>query len=161
MAVAFRNAMVGMLAMMGLWFTAFLFMGTFLPEDFVVMPLRLICDIMPLKWTAQALSFNIFHGTHWNGAILNQTNPNGFSCPELELRNEEYLCAGATGAQVLAGLSKIFSNVSPGDSRVKSTIYVFVIGVVFKILHVVLVLVKSRQVSTILVEEQGKSVSMA
>lgn len=156
MGVCFENAMLGMLAMMGLWFTAFLFMGTFLQEEYIMFPLNIFCQIMPLKWTAMALSYNILSDTSWVGATLNATSATGFVCPDLP----EYLCYGSTGRQVLTTLSYIFSNVTADDTRINCIMNVFYIGAFFKFFHIVLVLQKSRHVCTIHSEGTGKKLRM-
>merc|ERR1719321_2103766 len=100
--------MVGMLAMMGLWFCTFLFMGSFLMEDFIIMPFRILARMFPLFWTVRAISYDIFIDTIWKGAIDTELSPVGFYCPEIPL-NMQHLCAGRTGEQVLTSLSRQLS----------------------------------------------------
>jgi ABC-type multidrug transport system ATPase subunit len=144
----FKNAMVGMLAMMALWFCTFLFMGSFLQESFVIWPLSYLVRMLPLFWTMRYLSYDIFIDSTWEGAVETELSPVGFYCPDIPL-TQQYLCSGKTGVQVLTSLSRQFSDCTPDDERFKCTIAILCIGAAFKLCHILVVIIGVRQVSEI------------
>merc|ERR1712217_562032 len=134
--VCFNNSLVGMLAAIGLWFASFLFSGAFLKPSFVIWPLKLCTYIFPLRWAFLRMSYLGIHGAVYEGAV---SLPDGkFSCgagfgP----------CYGHTGDQVLASLGTTFPVGSSG-TLAEQTGYILAYGVVFKVLHIALMLGKTR-----------------
>eukprot|EP00928_Gymnodinium_smaydae_P025791 TRINITY_DN20444_c0_g1_i2.p1 TRINITY_DN20444_c0_g1~~TRINITY_DN20444_c0_g1_i2.p1 ORF type:complete len:671 (-),score=148.62 TRINITY_DN20444_c0_g1_i2:158-2146(-) len=145
MGVSFPNPMIGALAMMGLWFASFLFMGSFLQEEFIIDPLQILMKVLPLKWTHSSIAYSEFIGTTWPDAELSSESPVGFVCPGIP----DMVCSGHTGEQVLRTLSLSFSDATPHDPRWESVIHLVCIGFAFKILMIVVVLYKSRVTSPI------------
>eukprot|EP00928_Gymnodinium_smaydae_P012432 TRINITY_DN14508_c0_g3_i1.p1 TRINITY_DN14508_c0_g3~~TRINITY_DN14508_c0_g3_i1.p1 ORF type:complete len:666 (-),score=125.47 TRINITY_DN14508_c0_g3_i1:59-2008(-) len=145
MGAVFKGANLGMLAALGVWFMSFLFMGTFLQESLIIWPFKALVKMFPLKWTGQALFWNEFYGTEWEGAIETDLSPVGFFCPDVPMMK----CSGATGEQVLKTLSWQFSNVTPEDTRLQSALIVFSIGLFFKVIQIATVIAKSRAVRVI------------
>jgi ABC-type multidrug transport system ATPase subunit len=146
--VTFKNAMVGMLAMMGLWFCTFLFMGSFLQEEFIIWPFRILVRSFPLYWTMRALSYQVFFDTEWHGAVDTELSPTGFYCPDIPIP-KQYLCWGRTGKQVLTRLSHIYSDATPHDERFDCILAICCIGAFFKLCNILVVVLSSRQVSEI------------
>jgi len=64
-AVAFQNPLIGMLGVVGAWFTSFLFAGIFLKPEMIIMPLRLLCNVSPLRWSFRSAQYLAFTGTTW------------------------------------------------------------------------------------------------
>eukprot|EP00928_Gymnodinium_smaydae_P004267 TRINITY_DN11472_c0_g2_i3.p1 TRINITY_DN11472_c0_g2~~TRINITY_DN11472_c0_g2_i3.p1 ORF type:complete len:648 (+),score=64.10 TRINITY_DN11472_c0_g2_i3:259-1944(+) len=145
MGALFKGANLGMLAALGIWFMSFLFMGTFLQESFIIWPFQWLVKIFPLKWTGQALFWNEFDGTIWDGAVETSLSPVGFYCPDMPMMK----CRGHTGEQVLRTLSWQFSNVTEHDTRLTSTLIILCIGSFFKIIQIATVIAKSRAVRVI------------
>eukprot|EP00928_Gymnodinium_smaydae_P025790 TRINITY_DN20444_c0_g1_i1.p1 TRINITY_DN20444_c0_g1~~TRINITY_DN20444_c0_g1_i1.p1 ORF type:complete len:551 (-),score=86.94 TRINITY_DN20444_c0_g1_i1:136-1788(-) len=145
MGVLFSNPMLGALAMMGLWFLSFLFMGSFLQEQFIIDPLQIFMKILPLKWTVESIAYAEFIDTTWPDAELSADSPSGFVCPGIP----DMICSGHTGEQVLRTLSLSFSNASPDDERAHAAVVIFSIGAIFKVLMTTIVLYKSRVTSPI------------
>jgi ABC-type multidrug transport system ATPase subunit len=145
--VVFKNAMVGMLAMMGLWFATFLFMGSFLQESFIIWPLCYLVRILPLFYTMRYLDYVLFIDSIWEGAIDTELSPVGFYCPDIPIK-KQYLCSGRTGLQVLTRLSRS-SSTTPDDERLKCLIAIAIIGAVFKICQLIVVMTGVRQVAEI------------
>jgi hypothetical protein len=143
--VCFKNAMLGMLAMMGLWFGTFLFEGTFLKQSFIIWPFDSLVDLLPLKWAGMALSYGVLHDTVWEGAVETNTSDVGFSCPGMPMT----LCSGRTGEQVLRSLSMQVSTASPDDDRLTWGLNIFYIGAVFKLCHILVVAFRVRAVGNI------------
>lgn len=68
-AVPFQNPLIGMLGVVGVWFTSFLFAGTFLKPELIIMPLRLLCNVSPLHWSFRSSQYLAFSGTTWGGEL--------------------------------------------------------------------------------------------
>lgn len=141
--VLFKNTMAGMLAMMFIWFTCFLFMGSFLQAENTILPFGFFMLVLPLKWTCMAMSFNVFSDSEWEGAVLTEDNSKGFVCPNMPAMN----CYGKTGTQVLTSLAMDFSDVSPDDRTWECALWIALCGSFFKALHIGVVYWSSRVVS--------------
>jgi ABC-type multidrug transport system ATPase subunit len=137
--VFFRNPLVGMLAVMALWFSSFLLNGFFLREDLISPPFSMFVRFLPIRWATEGLTYSVFHASVWEGAVPSNSG-RGFVCPNLP----DLLCQGHTGAQVLTSLQYHFSNVNPNDTTWLCIRRIFLIGLFFKVCHIVAVLVRSR-----------------
>merc|ERR1711920_438186 len=82
------------------------------------------------------MSYLGIHGSYYEGAI---SLPDGkFSCP-----SGSFPCYGHTGDQVLASLGTTFPVGSSGTLS-EQTVYILAYGVVFKVLHIALMMVKTQ-----------------
>jgi hypothetical protein len=143
--VCFKNAMVGMLAMMFLWFCTFLFDGGFIKQDFILWPFDILVDILPLRWVYMSIAYTVFHDTVWEGAVETNTSDVGFVCPGVPMA----WCSGRTGSQVLHTLSLQSTAASPDDDRLTWGLNIFYIGAVFKLCHILVVACRVRHVGSI------------
>eukprot|EP00933_Yihiella_yeosuensis_P045258 TRINITY_DN40609_c0_g1_i1.p1 TRINITY_DN40609_c0_g1~~TRINITY_DN40609_c0_g1_i1.p1 ORF type:complete len:639 (-),score=121.46 TRINITY_DN40609_c0_g1_i1:148-2064(-) len=140
MGVAFKNASVGMLAMIGLWFSCFLFMGVFLSEDFIDWPFRAFIYILPLSWTTKSITWLTIHDSEFAGA---ESLPDGsFKCPNLDA--SALACWGHTGVQVLKSQHSIRSSVQTEDHVMFNLLMLLVIGAVAKLAHIIAVVLQTR-----------------
>merc|ERR1712190_606176 len=141
LGICFDNPLIGMLGSIGLWFASFLFSGTFLKPSFINWPLKLCTYVFPLRWGFLQMSYLDFHGSIWEGA---ESLPDGkFSCAGGSGSGGLAACYGHTGDQVLATLGNVFP-VGESGTMLQHTAYILAYGLVFKVLHVALVVAKTR-----------------
>lgn len=137
--VCFDNPLVGMLGSIGMWFASFLFSGIFLKPSFISWPLKLCTYIFPLRWGFLQMSYLGLHGSIWNGA--ESLHDGKFSCAGGS--GDLSPCYGHTGDQILATLGNVFP-VGESGTMFQQTAYILAYGLVFKVLHVALVVAKTR-----------------
>merc|ERR1719193_17167 len=84
-----QNFAVSMLLFIGIWFASFLFCGLVVRDENVMWPLRLLCQILPLRYGAKSIAYEEFIDREFSGAQ---------SCnPEIDMRCiYGYKCSGAT-----------------------------------------------------------------
>lgn len=140
LAVANANPLLGMLNLMNFWFAAFLFCGMIIPEDDVIMPLRLLCSLSPMKWGISNIVYLEFSGTTWAGAEASALSPYGFACTDPKL--DPRACFGHTGDQILKSLSVAYSVVSPEDNIWRNLMIILLISLSFKLVFATIFLVK-------------------
>jgi len=126
-SVLFQNPLLGMLNFMQFWFAAFLFSGLMVPEEDVIWPLRALNKVSPLKYCARSMAYLEFHGTEWQGAELDASEPRGFTCPGFE-------CFGRTGAQVLDSLGVNFKSISSENTLTEDVAVMVAVALFFKCL---------------------------
>merc|ERR1712003_316023 len=95
-AVAAKHPMVGLLNLIGFWWATFLFGGFLIAKDDVPWPLKALVYISPIRYTTRSVIYSEFEGTTFEGAVVDASDPRGFTCPGRPLS-----CWGATGEQVL------------------------------------------------------------
>jgi len=140
LGIGLKNPLIGMLGIVGLWFTAFLFSGNFLDPEFVIWPFRVFCSILPLRWSVQGMNYLETHGTTWEGAEVNSTG--AFACPGLGPLE----CFGRTGDQVRVSLSLTFANLSSEDTVLTDLAYIAIIAAFFKVVAVAVFILQTRWV---------------
>lgn len=64
-----RDVIIGMLNFIGIWFAFYLFCGTVVSMDDVLMPLRLYFFVSPLRYALRSLLFTEFIDTVFTGAV--------------------------------------------------------------------------------------------
>jgi len=127
--VAFKHPLVGMLSLVSLWFTSFLFSGFLVPEDDVPMPFRLLAFVSPIKWATKAATYAEFSGTEFAGATVDAADPRGFSCPTVE-------CYGRTGKEVLDTLSRTtLKHLTTEDDLLTDCAVLLAIAVAFRVMY--------------------------
>jgi len=140
--VAFKNGTVGMLAMVGLWFCCFLFMGVFLNEEYIDWPFRALVPMLPLSWTVKAISYLGIHPSLFNNAKLDPTAPGGYVCHDQS--NPFAPCYGRTGEQVLRNFHLVMSSVCYEDHVWQCIGILLIIGMVGKLLQISLIIYNTR-----------------
>lgn len=146
-AVAFKHPMLGLLNVVSWWFTCFLFGGFLVPEADVPWPLRACTYISPIKFATKAIIFAELHGTKWEGAVLDSSNPRGFACPGGSAE-----CWGATGDQVLESMgSTAWKNLSTEDEFAKDCCMLLAIAAAFKLLYIIVACVRCRGGNVVIV----------
>ncbi|CAJ1945546.1 unnamed protein product [Cylindrotheca closterium] len=136
LSVAFINPLMGMLCFLSIWFTSFLFGGTFLPPDDLSVVIRWLYHAMPLSYTFNAISYHVFSGEDWPSCVPDANT--GAVCVEFDESPDE-----APIALILESLSKIIPNVSGDDNRVEAMAIILGMALGYKILYVAIFLFKS------------------
>eukprot|EP00929_Paragymnodinium_shiwhaense_P091301 TRINITY_DN51308_c0_g2_i1.p1 TRINITY_DN51308_c0_g2~~TRINITY_DN51308_c0_g2_i1.p1 ORF type:complete len:656 (+),score=104.14 TRINITY_DN51308_c0_g2_i1:25-1992(+) len=139
LSVAFVDPLLGMLSFTMLWFACFLFNGFLIREDHVAMPLRLLFNVSPLKWTTNSVAYIEFEGTTFQGAVPADNGP-GFLCPGI---SDPRACMGYTGSQVLRSLNVLFEIVQDEDHFGRNILYLCLIALVCKLVHAIIFLLKA------------------
>jgi len=143
LAVLFRNPIVGMLIYIATWATSIIFCGLVFKGTDVIWPFRLQYYILPLKWSFNALGYDIWMPTTYNEAMVctegetiytsqgvGACSTAGFYCPNA---TNTLGCWGATGAQVLETLQLTYESLDSKDDRGVDTLILVGMVVVLKI----------------------------
>jgi hypothetical protein len=127
--VASSHPLLGMFNVVNFWFASFLFAGFLVPEDDVPMPFRLFATVSPIKWASKAAAYAEFNGAEFEGAVLDEADPRGFSCGTIE-------CYGRTGLQVLNTLkSTTIKHLSTEDELLKDCAMLLAIAAAFRLMY--------------------------
>eukprot|EP00526_Cylindrotheca_closterium_P007562 CAMPEP_0113613900 /NCGR_PEP_ID=MMETSP0017_2-20120614/6882_1 /TAXON_ID=2856 /ORGANISM="Cylindrotheca closterium" /LENGTH=680 /DNA_ID=CAMNT_0000523037 /DNA_START=27 /DNA_END=2069 /DNA_ORIENTATION=- /assembly_acc=CAM_ASM_000147 len=138
LSVAFFNPLLGMLCFLSIWFTAFLFAGTFLPPDDLSVVIRWLYDAMPLSYTFNAISYHVFSGEAWPSCIPDANA--GAVCVDFnQSPGEEPI------PLILESLSKIIPNVSGEDNRVEAMTIILGMALGYKLLYIAIFLYRTSQ----------------
>lgn len=137
--ILFSSSMLGMLAMVGLWISSYLFMGVFLAERFIAWPFHLLVSVSPLSWAVNGVVYAGINPTSFAGATVNADD--GFSCPDAAAFQP---CLGATGAQIMSSFHNVMSSISPENKMLMDTGVLLAIGAVAKVVYVAVLLWKTR-----------------
>ncbi|CAJ1945547.1 unnamed protein product [Cylindrotheca closterium] len=136
LSVAFINPLLGMLCYLSVWFTAFLFAGTFLPADDLPGVIRWIYYAMPLAYTFDAFSYHVFSSEDWPSCIPDENA--GAVCVDFsQVQGEE------PSTLILQVLSKIVPNVTGEDNRMEAMGIILGMALAYKLLYVTIFLFKS------------------
>ncbi|CAJ1945545.1 unnamed protein product [Cylindrotheca closterium] len=138
LSVAFINPLMGMLCFLSIWFTSFLFGGTFLPPDDLSVVIRWLYHAMPLSYTFNAISYHVFAGEEWPSCIPDANA--GAVCVDFnEFPREEPITL------ILESLSKIVPNVSGDDNRMDAMAIILGMALGYKFLYVAIFLFRTSQ----------------
>lgn len=118
------------------WFMAFLFCGVMLPVEDIIWPFRALTYVMPLRWAMSSISYLEYKDHTYKGAVLDDTDPRGFSCPNLPPQQ----CFGVTGPQVLRSMNVNFSVFDNEDTVGRDIALMLAFAVACKIGYALLVL---------------------
>jgi len=144
-SVVVSNPLVGMLGFMQCWFASFLFAGIMVPEDDVVWPLKIMVWIFPYRWALSGMAYIDYKDTTWSGAILDATDPRGFSCPENEAMLPPLPCYGYTGTQVLTTMgNSLYKSMSPDNDLGMQIGLIALIAFVYKVQYIAVLYMKTR-----------------
>merc|ERR1719163_960922 len=126
LAVVFENPVIGMLAFLGYWSSSIVFCGLVFRGEDVVWPFRSFYYALPLKWTFNAMAWDVYTPDEFSGAtecvpgdVIDAAagtvcTAAGFYCEGL---TTSFGCWGRTGAQVLRTLHMSYESINAGDDR--------------------------------------------
>ena len=138
LSVAFINPLMGMLCFLSIWFTSFLFGGTFLPPNDLSVVIRWLYHAMPLSYTFNAISYHVFSSEAWPSCIPDENA--GAVCVDFnQSPGEEPITL------ILESLSKIVPNVSGEDNRVEAMTIILGMALGYKLLYVAIFLYRTSQ----------------
>lgn len=136
LAVWVEDAIFGMLQFMNFWFMCFLFSGNFLDQETLYYPFEAFYHILPFSYYMRSATYITLHDAPWNnctGAIDSQA-----------------VCvADGDPIEVLDQLSNVYGVVDSEDNVGRDMAVIFAIGLLFKLMYVVGVMVKTRKVADI------------
>jgi len=138
-ALCSQNFAVSMLLFIGLWFASFLFCGLVVRDVHVMWPLRLLCEILPLRYGQKSIAYEEFIDRQFSGAqycdpVNDMHCLNGIKC-------NGAACFGITGKQVLDNLNHILDLYSADEGTTRESIYILLIFcVVVKLMYILRVL---------------------
>ena len=147
LAVAFDNPLLGMMQFMGIWFSAFLYGGFLIPGSDMIWPLKIFFYIMPMKYTIRTMVYSDFIHSEYD------------SCDKNKYEGE--LCFGQDGDDVLDNLGKVMPLITSKDHSLEDIMILLAMAVFYKLIYVVILITKSRAVTTIVpAEGKGSSVQV-
>jgi len=121
-ALCSQNFAVSMLLFIGIWFASFLFCGLVVRDENVMWPLRLLCQILPLRYGAKSIAYEEFIDREFSGA--QSCNPEidmqciyGYKCSGTA-------CFGITGRQVLDGLHLMIDLYSSEEDTTRESAFI-------------------------------------
>jgi len=143
--VQFANPLLGMLNVIQFWFATFLFGGFLISADDTPWPVRAFTYISPIKYGTKAIMYSELHGTSWDGAVFDSSDPRGFSCP-----GDAGECYGATGDQVIRSMSKLaWKHLVDKNETAQDCLILFAIGIGFRFLYVVTAAIRCSSVQVV------------
>jgi hypothetical protein len=125
LSVALDNPIWGMLGHVCFWFASFLFGGYLIPVRDMYMPFELFFHVMPFGYYLRSIMYITITETDWIGS------------------------ANVTSAEVLETLSEVFPVISGEDTVWQDILILIGIGAFWKLVYVVLFMMKVRKVATI------------
>ena len=140
-SVAFDNPLLGMMSYVQVWFTAFVFSGWLIRAEDIIWPLRVFAYILPLRFTLRSMIYLEF--------IDSEYEPCDFSSDAVCYGNPSVL-GPQDGADVLDKIGEILGPFSSKNTLVLDILMPLALGVGFKIVHAVLLIVRARKASTVL-----------
>lgn len=135
-AALFDEAVLGMLVHTTLWFAALLFSGYLVPLSDMFWPLKAFYYVLPYNYYIRSAMYLIFTESAWEPCTDPTTNA---------------VCVNSTrGIDVLASFERVIPLVSVKDTYWGDLFLLFILGVFWKVIAVVAIIVKSRRVSSII-----------
>ena len=140
-SILFDDPIVGMLSFMNYWFASFLFGGFVIPLDDLYYPWTAIYYVMPFSYFVRSAIYEAFaHATF-------ETCPEGtFTAICLQ---EERPNAGVPGVDVVAAFERVMPLADPEDNTTRDILMLLFIGLFYKLLYTVGVVLKTRRVAMI------------
>lgn len=136
LAVWVDDAIFGMLQFMNFWFMCFLFCGNFLDQETLYYPFEAFYHILPFSYYMRSSTYITLHDAPWNNCTTG-------------VASQAVCVADGDPIEVLDQLSNVYGVVDSEDSVGRDMAVIFAIGLVFKILFVAGVIVKTRKVAEI------------
>lgn len=141
LSIFIDDPILGMLCFMNFWFASFLFGGFVIPYDDLYFPWTLFYHIMPFSYFVRSAIYLAFaYATFENCPV------GSFSAVCIQ---EESPGAGVPGIQVIEVYSNIMPIADSDDTIGRDILVLIAIGVVYKIIYAVGVIVKTKRVANI------------
>jgi len=136
LSVLTDDPILGMLNFMNYWFAAFLFGGFLIPANDIYWPLKAFYYCMPYAYFVRSLIFSLFSTNPWEPC----TDPTiGAVCSP-----------SGDGQDILEQVgNRVFPLVEPEDTFAVDVGIMLCIGVVFKIIYILTVVMKANQASKV------------
>ena len=150
LSIFIDDPILGMLCFMNFWFASFLFGGFVIPYDDLYIPWTLFYHIMPFSYFVRSAIYLSFAY-----ATFEHCPVGSFSAVCIQ---EESPGAGVPGIQVIDFYSNIMPIADADDTVGRDILILVVIGIVYKIIYAVGVIVKTRKVANI--EDSSESPSV-
>jgi len=135
LAVVTSNFLLGLMLFMGMWFGELLFNGVLVRDEEVIWPLRIACYLLPQRYGLQAMVYEEFIDSTFEGA--ERCNP----LEDMGCKPEGYMCKtracfGETGAEVLDSLHVHFDLLSSENTTAECVMYLLIFCVAIKVLYI-------------------------
>ena len=141
LAVWVDDPIMGMLFYMNFWFASFLFGGFVIPLDDLYYPWTIFYHTMPFSYYVRSAVYEAFAYATF------ETCPVGsFSAVCVQ---EETAGAGVPGVQIVEAFSNVMPLADSDDTVGRDIIILIAIGVAYKIIYAVGIILKTRQVANI------------
>lgn len=149
-SILFEDPILGMLQYMNYWFASFLFSGLVIPLEDLYYPWTLFYYMMPFHYFVRSSIYEGFAHTTFE------------SCPEGTFSaicmQEQVPGAGVPGIDVVQAFERVMPIANAEDSSLQDLLIMVAIGLVYKILYTVGVILKTRRVAQI---EQSRLITSA
>eukprot|EP00039_Didymoeca_costata_P000872 m.47690 g.47690 ORF g.47690 m.47690 type:complete len:632 (+) comp10525_c0_seq2:112-2007(+) len=132
------NPLLGMMSYTNIWFSGFLFAGFLIPVDDIIWPFKLFAYILPLRYSVRSLVYN-----EYIDATFEACQPTGICYGDPTVNGTQ------SGSDVLNSLGNIMEVITNENTILLDIGIVLGIAVVFKLIHMVLLVNKSNQFSKI------------
>lgn len=134
-AALFDEAVLGMLVHTTWWFAALLFSGYLVPLNDMFWPLKIFYYVLPYNYYVRSALYLIFTQSRWEAC----TDP-----------STSAVCVNSTkGIDVLANFERVIPLVSVEDTYWGDLFIMFLLGVFWKVVAIIAIIVKSKRVSSI------------
>ena len=141
LAIFLDDQILGMLCFMNFWFASFLFGGFVIPYDDLYFPWTFFYHIMPFNYFVRSAIYLSFAYATF------ETCPVGtFSAVCIQ---EESPGVGVPGVQIIEAYSNVMPIADADDTVGRDILILIAIGVVYKIIYAVGIIVKTRRVALI------------
>ncbi|CAB9505534.1 Putative white-brown complex homolog protein 30 [Seminavis robusta] len=137
LSVWVEDQIFGMLQFMNFWFMCFLFSGNFIESTILYYPFELFYHILPFSYYIRSCTYLNLHDATWD------------QCTGGPAIGQAICVESGDPTEVLDSLSNIYGVVDSEDHVARDMLVIFGIGMIFKILYVVGVWVKTSKVATI------------
>jgi hypothetical protein len=138
-----------MLAFLGYWSSSIVFCGLVFRGGDVIWPFRANYYALPLKWTFNAIAYNVFDPDTFSGATLctpGETLSGGSGCLSTgfycEGAEASFGCWGREGPQVLDTLHLSYESLTKEDNRVLDSIILLIMALGMKFGYVMVLWMK-------------------
>jgi len=127
LSICFSNPIIGMLQFLMYWSSCIVFCGLVFKGSDVIWPFRTLYYALPMRWTFNALGYDVYTPGTYSGAFdclpgANVTTDQGIAvCPETGFycsdASQSLGCYGRHGPQVLKTLHLTYESLNDADER--------------------------------------------
>ncbi|KAJ1391302.1 ABC-2 type transporter-domain-containing protein [Ochromonadaceae sp. CCMP2298] len=155
LSVTFENPLIGMLGYMGIWFNAFLFNGFYITLTSIIWPFQVFAYILPLGYGTQAMIYQEFIDTVFEGAVACDPSSSGCLSHSGDTGTEDgWKCSGSecwgrTGRQILESVHYLLFIVDADVNTAENVGIILALAVAAKIGYVLLMILRCNAITTI------------